>query len=152
MRLTTKGRYGVRAVANLASAHSNHPVSISQISDEEDISPEFLEQIFFKLKRAGIIRSLRGPKGGFVLNQKPSEITIKKILEAVGEAVYPVPCTNRQGGKTCPRKEICPTSPIWDKFYSLIDGFLSSVTLKDIIENNTKETYAGLSAGQNFTI
>ena len=82
MRLTTKGRYGVRAVVNLAGQNQNGPVSISKISREEDLSPEFLEQIFFKLKKSGVIRSIRGPKGGFLLNSNPSDVTIKMILDA----------------------------------------------------------------------
>src|SRR5512137_1577486 len=102
MRLTTKGRYGVRAVVNLAAAVNNEPISISQIARKEELSPEFLEQIFFRLKKAGLIRSIRGPKGGFVLNHKPSDISVKTILDAVGEPLFPAPCAEH-GSKPCPR-------------------------------------------------
>ena len=134
MRLTTKGRYGVRAVLNLATHDQKHPVSISQISKEEDLSPEFLEQIFFKLKKAGVIRSIRGPKGGFVLKWKPSEVTIKSILDAVGESINPTPCTNGSS-VPCPRKEYCALSPVWREFYELIATHLDSISIQDIIEN-----------------
>jgi Rrf2 family iron-sulfur cluster assembly transcriptional regulator len=137
MRLTTKGRYGVRAVLNLAEQTQNHPISISQISQAEDLSPEFLEQIFFKLKKAGIIRSIRGPKGGFVLSWKPSEVTIKTILDAVGESIHPTPCTN-EDSKPCPRQEDCALAPVWHEFYGIIEKHLGSITLKDIIENHKK--------------
>ncbi len=148
MRLTTKGRYGMRAVVNLASAPGGHPVSISQISAEEEISPEFLEQIFFRLKKAGIIRSLRGPKGGFLLNRDPTEITIKKILDAVGEPIHPTPCTHFDRSKPCSRQDICSMAPIWHRFHAMINDFLSSVTLQDILEQEPKAACTSLGAGQ----
>ena len=145
MRLTTKGRYGVRAVLNLATQNQTHPVSISQISKEEDLSPEFLEQIFFKLKKAGVIRSIRGPKGGFVLNWKPSEVTIKSILDAVGESVHPTPCTN-SSTDPCPREEDCALAPVWHGFNEVIERHLDSISLKDIIENRKTAHSLGLNA------
>ena len=122
MRLTTKGRYGVRAVVNLAAKDQDRPIPISLIAKEEELSPEFVEQIFFKLKKAGLIRSIRGPKGGFVLNENPSEITIKTILDAVGEPLYPAPCTNPHA-TPCPRKADCPLNPVWQNFYEIIVNF-----------------------------
>ncbi len=134
MRLTTKGRYGVRAVVNLASQSQGKPISISKIARDEELSPEFLEQIFFKLKKAGVIRSMRGPKGGFVLNLEPAEITVKAILDAVGESVHPTPCTDDQA-KECVRLSECPLSPIWNQFDELIQNHLANISLKDILEN-----------------
>lgn len=145
MRLTTKGRYGVRAVLNLAGQNQNHPISISQISKEEDLSPEFLEQIFFKLKKAGVIRSIRGPKGGFVLNWKPSEVTIKAILDAVGESINPTPCTNGSS-EPCPRKKNCALAPVWNGFYQVLEKHLDSISIKDIIENQKTTGSLGLKA------
>ena len=139
MRLTTKGRYGVRAVVNLAAREQARPISISLIANEEELSPEFIEQIFFKLKKAGLIRSIRGPKGGFVLNQNLSEITIKMILDAVGEPLYPAPCTNPHA-TPCPRKADCPLNPVWQNFYEMIDKHLSSISLRDIIEKHRNST------------
>lgn len=145
MRLTTKGRYGVRAVLNLATQNQNHPISISQISQEENLSPEFLEQIFFKLKKAGVIRSIRGPKGGFVLNWRPSEVTIKAILDAVGESINPTPCTNGSS-EPCPRKKDCALAPVWNGFYQVIEKHLDSISIKDIIENQKTAESLGLKA------
>jgi Rrf2 family iron-sulfur cluster assembly transcriptional regulator len=147
MRLTTKGRYGVRAVVNLAAAASNEPISISQIAKKEQLSPEFLEQIFFRLKKAGLIRSIRGPKGGFVLNRKSSEITVKSILDAVGEPLFPAPCTDH-GSRPCPRREGCLTSPIWQDFYELIRKHLTGISLKDILENGKTTAASGSSAAR----
>ena len=145
MRLTTKGRYGVRAVINLAVAVGNEPISISYIAKKEQLSPEFLEQIFFRLKKAGLIRSVRGPKGGFVLNHKPSEISVKTILDAVGEPLFPAPCADH-GTKACPQQEGCLISPIWQDFYELMRKYLSAISLKDIVEN--KRVPAGLTAAR----
>jgi len=145
MRLTTKGRYGVRAVLNLAAQNQTHPISISQISKEEDLSPEFLEQIFFKLKKAGVIRSIRGPKGGFVLNWKPGDVTIKAILDAVGESIHPTPCTNGSVPR-CPREKDCALVPVWNEFNTLIEQHLDSISIKDIIENNKTAESLGLKA------
>jgi len=110
MRLTTKGRYGVRAVVNLAVAVGNEPISISHIAKKEQLSPEFLEQIFFRLKKAGLIRSVRGPKGGFVLNHKPSEISVKTILDAVASLCSRRLCVDH-GAKSCSRQDGCLISP-----------------------------------------
>ena len=145
MRLTTKGRYGVRAVLNLAAQNQNHPISISQISKEEDLSPEFLEQIFFKLKKAGVIRSIRGPKGGFVLNWKPSRVTIKAILDAVGESINPTPCTNKST-VPCPREKDCALAPVWNEFNKVIEKHLDGISIKDIIESQKTAQSLGLKA------
>ena len=135
MRLTTKGRYGVRAVIGLAAAVNGQPESISKIAVQEGLSPEFLEQIFFKLKKNGLVRSIRGPKGGFLLNRDPALISIKDILDAVGESVFPTPCTNKETEQACINQEHCPLTQTWQNFYGLIENFLSGVTLKEFIKN-----------------
>jgi Rrf2 family iron-sulfur cluster assembly transcriptional regulator len=133
MRLTTKGRYGVRAVVNLAAQAPNQPTSISQIAEAEQLSPEFLEQIFFRLKKAGLIRSIRGPKGGFLLNRKPEDISIKTVLDAVGEPLFPAPCTDHSS-KHCERQKNCLLSPVWHDFYDKLRSYLSAISLQDILE------------------
>jgi Rrf2 family iron-sulfur cluster assembly transcriptional regulator len=138
--LTTKGRYGVRAVVNVAAKKQNRPIPISLISREEEISPEYLEQIFYKLKNAGLVRSILGPNGGFELNDKPSNITIKMILDAVGEPLYPAPCTNPHA-TPCPRKADCPLNPVWQSFYELIDKHLSSINVKDIAKKYERASF-----------
>jgi Rrf2 family iron-sulfur cluster assembly transcriptional regulator len=93
MRITTKGRYAIRAITNLALEESSKPKAIKFIAKEEDLSPEFLEQIFFRLKRTGMISSVRGPGGGFKLARDPKDISIKEIFDAVGEGLDLTPCT-----------------------------------------------------------
>ncbi len=151
MRVTTKGRYGLRAVINLAMSNHNRPVSIGSIAGEENVSSEFLEQIFFKLKKAGLIRSVRGPGGGFVLNRKPSEISVQDILSAVGETHGLTPCTLRR--KTlCDRPEPCAAHDIWTGLQKTMEDYLTKVTLKDILVKNGKQSFAHLEAGQDFSI
>jgi Rrf2 family iron-sulfur cluster assembly transcriptional regulator len=151
MRITTKGRYGLRAVINLAMARHNRPVSIGFIAKEENVSSEFLEQIFFKLKKAGLIRSIRGPGGGFVLNRKPSEISVQDILDAVGEINGLTPCTLRRK-IPCDRLEGCPAHEIWNGLQKAMEDYLSNVTLKDIVEKNGKQMVTSLESGQDFSI
>jgi len=152
MRLTTKGRYGVRAVLNLAAAYANRPISIKTIAADEGISPEFLEQIFFRLKKSGIVSSVRGPGGGFILNRKSSEVTIKDILDAVGEPTFPTPCTDPSDPDRCSRKSVCRITKTWQRFNDVISEFLSGLTLKDILEDEGGTLSQGLKQGQDFAI
>ena len=151
MRITTKGRYGLRAVINLAKTNHSRPVSIGSIATQENVSSELLEQIFFKLKKAGLIRSIRGPGGGFVLNRTPGEISVQDILEAVGETRGLTPCTLRR--KTlCDRPEPCAAHDIWTGLQKTMEDYLTNVTLKDILAKNGKQGFAKLEAGQDFSI
>jgi Rrf2 family iron-sulfur cluster assembly transcriptional regulator len=151
MRITTKGRYGLRAVINLAMTYHNRPISISSISEDEKVSSEFLEQIFFKLKNAGVIRSVRGPGGGFVLNRKPADISVKDILDAVGETRGLTPCTLRRR-TLCDRPEPCPAHEIWTGLQERMETFLSGISLQDICAKNGKKYLTALEADQDFTI
>ncbi|MBN2050661.1 MAG: Rrf2 family transcriptional regulator, partial [Spirochaetales bacterium] len=92
MRVTTKGRYGLRAILELANRGEDTPVSIKAIAEKENLSPEFLEQIFFRLRKAGLISSTRGPGGGFTISLPLEELTIRRIFDAVGEDLSLAPC------------------------------------------------------------
>lgn len=150
MRVTTKGRYGLRAIINLAMTSHNRPVSISSIAKGEKVSSEFLEQIFFKLKKTGLIRSVRGPGGGFLLNRKPSDISVKDILDAVGETPGLTPCTLRR--TLCDRLGPCPAREIWTGLQERVESYLSGISLRDICEKNGKKYLTSLESDQDFTI
>lgn len=135
MRVTTKGRYALRAITNLALTNSDKPVPIKKIAAEEDISPEFLEQIFFRLKKKGIISSVRGPGGGFMLNMAPADISVKDIFEAVGEGLEITPCTSEED---CERAEICSMRDFWQDAADVIVTYFSDLTLQSIMDRNTK--------------
>lgn len=137
MRITTKGRYGIRAVVALAANTDGKPVAISKIARENDISPEFLEQIFFRLKKSGLIHSLRGPRGGFILNREASKISLREILEAVEETVAPAPCAEAGTDFVCEREADCPTHPMWTELSGIITGYLDRVTIQDLLDKKT---------------
>ena len=134
MRITTKGRYGLRAILKLAEQEGNKPISISTIANEEQISPEFLEQIFYKMKKTGIIKSTRGPGGGFSLTKPLNEISLADILDAVGEPVTLSPCSTADSRKTCNRTADCSAYNIWHEVSEHFNDYLGSLTLDVIIE------------------
>jgi Rrf2 family iron-sulfur cluster assembly transcriptional regulator len=139
MRVTTKGRYALRAVLTLAQCCEGKPVSIRELAEKEAISPEFLEQIFFKLKKTGMISSTRGPGGGFTLNRSPEEISLHDILDATGEGVEFSPCLASTNGSTCPRESHCIAHGVWADASKHIRDYFEGITLKNILEN--KEEY-----------
>lgn len=133
MRVTTKGRYALRAVLALAKSSKNgSPVSIKTISEQEQISPEFLEQIFFRLRKAGVINSVRGPGGGFYFARPLGEITLEAILESSGEGLGIAPCVC--GKETdCDRRKDCAAGEIWREMDSHLRSFAAGRTLKDMV-------------------
>ncbi|MFO7850544.1 MAG: Rrf2 family transcriptional regulator [Spirochaetia bacterium] len=137
MRITTKGRYALRAVLRLAKENHDKPVSIRVLSEIEDISPEFLEQIFFRLRKSDLISSTRGPGGGFMIKRPLSEVTVAELFRAVGEELHFSPCTEEDGGP-CGREEICPAHKFWEYTYSLFRQYFEHVTLEDIMEGREK--------------
>jgi Rrf2 family iron-sulfur cluster assembly transcriptional regulator len=151
MRITTKGRYGLRAVVNLAMSPHTRPISIATLAKDENVSSEFLEQIFYKLKKAGLIRSIRGPGGGFVLNRRPEEITVKDILAAVGEMGGLTPCTLRRR-TLCDRPDPCSAHEIWTGLQARISEYLTGITLKDIVDRNGGRHAHVVAAGSDFSI
>jgi Rrf2 family transcriptional regulator, iron-sulfur cluster assembly transcription factor len=135
MRVTTKGRYAIRAIVRLTTAQDGKPVSIRTLSEIENISPEFLEQIFFKLRKADIITSTRGPGGGFMLNRDPSKITVADIFLAVGEGLTLTPCTDF-GDKDCELDSDCNMHNFWLKTSEHMQKFFSTITIASIIKDH----------------
>jgi len=135
MRITTKGRYALRAVLALAhSSKEEKPVSIKCISAQEDISAEFLEQIFFRLRKAGVIRSVRGPGGGFFFARSLDQITLLDIIEASGEGLGISPCSC--GKKSvCERKADCAAYDIWQAMDGHVRDFAGARTIADMMRS-----------------
>ncbi len=152
MRITTKGRYALRAVLYLAAQCQNRPVSIKQIAQEEKISPEFLEQIFFKLKKAGLINSMRGPGGGFMLNRQANEMSVRDIFDAVGEGLDLTPCTcTGPEAENCPRATECLAHTVWKEASDRLLDFFENLTVGDILARKGK-FYETIQVGQDFSI
>lgn len=149
MRVTTKGRYALRAITNLALADSDRPVPIKQIAGDEDISPEFLEQIFFRLKKSGIISSVRGPGGGFLLEQDPADISVKDIFDAVGEGLEITPCTSDDD---CNRAEDCIVRDVWQEASQHILSYFKELTLKRVVDMNKNKVVDKMMSGDEFEV
>ena len=132
MKLSTKGRYAVMAMADLALACDDGPVTLSDIASRQSISLSYLEQLFAKLRRADIVASIRGPGGGYRLSRKASEIRISDIIVAVDEPLRATRCSNAKGCLADGRR--CITHDLWDELGRHIYLFLSSITLEDVLE------------------
>lgn len=134
----------VRAITCLASFHTSEPIGLAMISEREGISYKYLEQLFFKLKRAKIIISQRGRGGGFSLNRNPGTLSLRTVFDAVGEKICPTPCTDPEKG--CPRRKTCTIAAIWEKLAGLMNGFLEGTTIQDILENPGRKHHLGTKA------
>ena len=137
MQLTTKGRYAVTAMLDLASKESNKPVTLDMISQRQNISLSYLEQLFAKLRKASLVKSIRGPGGGYLLKISPEEITLTQIIEAVDENIDLRRC---QGLKNCLRGKQCLSHHLWCEVSDQIRNFLSTRNLQQVIDDyNTNE-------------
>jgi len=144
MRITTRGRYGLRAVLKLTVSDKGKPVSIRELSESEEISPEFLEQIFFRLRKAGIIKSTRGPGGGFQLDKSPDDITVKEIFDAVGEEISLTPCTSDTDPRSpCTRADNCIAHNMWVDTSEYINNYFENITVQSILDKNKELAVTG---------
>jgi Rrf2 family iron-sulfur cluster assembly transcriptional regulator len=134
MRITTKGRYALRAALALAEMSKNgEMVSINCLSDAEDISSVFLEQIFFKLKKAGIVKSVRGPGGGFSFARPPDTISVKELLYSAGEELDVLPCD--RSNTDCERMSECICHRMLTSTANMVNEYFSGVTLQMLLVN-----------------
>jgi len=136
VRLSTRGRYAVRSMVDLAYHSEKLPISLSEISKRQDISLHYLEQLYVKLRKARLVKSVRGPGGGYLLAKKSNNISIKDILLAVNENMYPVQCISVKD--FCDRIDRCVTRLVWKKLGDQIHKFFESITLKDLSEEYDK--------------
>ncbi len=132
MILTTKGRYAAMAVIEIADSANGEPLSLLAISQRQQISLSYLEQIFAKLKKAGIVKSVKGPGGGYFLGKTREEITVAEIIKAIGEPIKMTRCTKVQ--KSCVGKASakCKTHHLWQGLENKIYEYLNSISLGDI--------------------
>jgi len=143
MKLTSKGRYAVMAMADLAKNNLKEPTSLTEISLRQGISIDYLEQLFLKLRKNNLVQSARGPSGGYVLSKPPGEIKLLSIISAVDEKIKTVKC-RKESKRGCNGKSIkCITHNLWDDLETHINKFFESNTLEDIlfkeVRNNSKE-------------
>ena len=136
MKLSTRGRYGVKAMFDLALNQNKGPVSLKSIADRQKLSEAYLEQLFASLRRAGLVKSIRGAQGGYLLADTPDNITIGQILRTLEGTVAPVECVDdmKEGLSKCPDAENCVTRLVWEKIRDGISDVVDSITLQDMIE------------------
>jgi Rrf2 family iron-sulfur cluster assembly transcriptional regulator len=144
MRLTTKGRYAVTAMLDLALHADSGPISLADISGRQDISLSYLEQLFAKLRRRELVRSVRGPGGGYRLSRGGDRIFVAEIIDAVNEAVDATSCG---GSHDCQQGEVCLTHYLWCDLSDQIHNFLSQISLANLVEQREVQS---VSARQNM--
>ncbi len=139
MKLTSKGRYAVMALVDLARFNTVNPVSLRDISLRQGISLDYLEQIFSKLRKKEIVQSVRGTQGGYILKKKTKEIKLTNIFDAVDEKVKTVQC-KKDSKKGCNGKATkCITHNLWDELENHINTFFEKKSLEDLIKNNEEK-------------
>ncbi len=156
MRLTSKGRYAVTAMLDVALHAKEGPVPLADISERQDISLSYLEQLFARLRKQGVVTSVRGPGGGYLLGREMSDISIGQIITAVDESVDATRCNGKSG---CQGGAQCLTHSLWDELSDRIASFLNDISLKSLVEkqevkqvaerqNKKQQTHSAFALGQ----
>ncbi len=145
MKLSTKGRYGLRAVLDIALHSEEEAVALSTIAERQSISISYLEQLIAKLKKAGIVSSTRGAKGGYILAKAPSMISVGEILRALEGNLDPVDCAEIVGGETtCNASDICVTKYVWKRISDSINSAVDNLMLSELVEESKARLKEGL--------
>jgi len=148
MKLSTRSRYGTRMLLDMAQHYNEGPIQVGDIAKRQAISVKYLEQIIIPLKRAGYVKSVRGPKGGHVLTRRPEEITVGEIVALLEKGTTLVECAERP--EVCHRSESCLTRPLWKEAANALFSRLSAITLADLLkkaQDRQEPTVAGLATG-----
>jgi Rrf2 family protein len=136
VKITTRGRYAVMALVSLAESSRGNPVKIQTIASQDSIPESYLQQLFLRLRKKNIVKSVRGPGGGFILSRHPSEITVGEIIRTAEGKQASVGC--RQSGRRCSMINKCRTQGMWDALEGKIDEFLDSISLEDLFEKRSE--------------
>lgn len=146
MKLSTKGRYAVMAIADLARYGGSVPVSLADIADRQEISLSYLEQLFAKMRRSGVVNSVRGPGGGYLLARPPEALRIIDVILAVDEPIKATGCKEGSGRACTGAKGHCITHELWDELGRHIHMYLSSVTVADVVNKRVGDNGSALAA------
>jgi Rrf2 family protein len=141
MRFSAKSRYAIRAVIDLALHRDQEPISVRAVAERQEISADYLEQIVRRLRQHGLLKSARGPSGGFSLARPPEEITVAEVLRALEETVTTAPCLaeDRHNHARCPRQPHCAARLLWETVEQDIEELLGRTTIADIVSRARAE-------------
>ncbi len=134
MKLSTKGRYGVKAMFELALNHGLDPLSIKTIAERQNISEYYLEQLFSGLRKAGLVKSIRGAQGGYILAREPQDITASDILNVLEGPIEISECIEEEGSHTCDRASCCSTRLLWRRISDSVNSVITTTTLQDMVD------------------
>ncbi|RKD34621.1 RrF2 family transcriptional regulator [Thermohalobacter berrensis] len=138
MKLSTKGRYGLRAMFELAKYYGKGPIPLRNIANKQSVSDNYLEQLIAVLKKEGLVNSVRGAQGGYMLAKQPKEITVGEILRALEGNIAPTDCAVEDEEFTCEREKHCVTKVVWVKIRDSVNEVIDSITLQDMIDEEKK--------------
>ena len=133
MKISTKGRYALRLMIDLAMNEEGNPIRIKDLAERKNISDKYLEQIISVLNKAGLVKSVRGPQGGYLLKKRPEDYTVGMILRLTEGSLAPVACVEEDVTE-CERQGDCVTYLLWKKISDAINGVVDTITLKDLVE------------------
>jgi len=137
MKLSTRARYGTRVLLDLALQHEDEPILLKDIAQRQQISLSYLEHLITPVVAGGIIRSMRGPKGGISLARPPEEIRLSEVIRLLEGSTALVNCVNKP--EICSRSKFCVTRDIWDELQRAMNGILESTTLQDLVERQKRK-------------
>lgn len=134
LHISTKGRYGLEAIVDLAFHYAGEPISLKSIAERCSLSEEYILQIFLILRRAGIVKSIRGTRGGYVLTRNQSDITVGDVLTALEGPLAPTKCVLKENEDSCERYGHCVTHELWKKIMIGINEVINSITIEDLVK------------------
>lgn len=143
MYISTKGRYGTKALFELAQHNGSGPMALREIAERQGLSEHYLEQLVAPLRKAGLVNSVRGAQGGYMLAREPGEITVGDILRILEGPVSPTECaleTFDLNGKCCQNPQTCPDRDVWIKVRKSIEEVVDNITLADLVEENRRNS------------
>lgn len=143
MKLSTKGRYGLRAMLDMAMDEGNEPIATRTIAGRQGISERYLEQIMIPLKQNGLIKSVRGSQGGYILGRNPKDISVGDVIRVLEGPIAPVECVSEVNPDECQRADYCVTRIIWSRVRDAITEVLDSYSLADLVKESEKLGKAG---------
>ena len=147
LKLTTKGRYGLRAVIDLAVYAKEEPVSLAAVAERQNISISYLEQLIAKLKKAGIVKSTRGAQGGYTLAKTPDKISVGEILRALEGTLNPVDCVAGKKDSECSSFDFCVTKYVWQRISDSINDTVDAISLAELLVENERVKHLASKQG-----